>query len=145
MCRRIIEYWHPCNHPRLTHIMTCETARGTPGRMYEDCVDGENSYIEGPSSTPCPICQRSETFRDHIQQGGFTTHPSRRSADQTSSSRPQPTRSVTVSSVVCGVGEHQWRDIDNGGLSCVKCGTIGGQPSSTRGAEQVSDVHTPLL
>lgn len=49
-------------------IQPCDTARGTSGLRYEDCAGGENSFLDEPSNSPCPICLRKEAFRQHTAQ-----------------------------------------------------------------------------
>lgn len=68
MCRRIIEYWEPCLHQRLLHTIPCDAARGTPGQSYEDCADGENSFLAEPSQPPCLVCWRREAFREYTRR-----------------------------------------------------------------------------
>ena len=118
------------------HIVPCETARATPGLSYEDCPDGDKSYIEEPSSTACPICQRNETFRNYID---------RNIASATVAPVSQRSNAPSSSTLVCGIGEHDLRDIDNGRFSCVKCGAIRVWIPASESDSDTHNVATPLV
>ena len=164
MCRRIIEHWAPCNHMGLLHIVSCDAAAGTPGLAFEDCASGENSFIHDPSTTTCPVCQRSRSLREHAQgtkageaygateeSQGTIASLHRRMTSRTPSLRPvrsdnpaassQDTGSTasSMSGYICGLGEHDFVDIPEGGLLCLRCGTIGAPDRSDDGGSRQSD------